>query len=68
MKVKDNQFIRDKFTPYMDVSSEFRRKSVNLNTLMRKVKEDQKKDKKNNLIFVTTALAILAISGIIISL
>jgi len=68
MKVKDNQFIRAKFTPYMDVSSEFRRKSVNLNTLMRKVKEDQKKDKKNNLIFVTTALAILAISGIIISL
>ena len=60
--------VRDKFDPYMNVSSRYKGNSVNLNTLIKKVKEEQKKDKKNNLIFVTRALAILAVSGIIISL
>ncbi len=68
MKVVDNRIIRDKFDPYMNVSSRYKGNSVNLNTLIKKVKEEQKKDKKNNLIFVTSALAILAVSGIIISL
>ena len=68
MKVVDIRIIRDKFVPYMNVSSRYKGNSVNLNTLIKKVKEEQKKDKKNNLIFVTSALAILAVSGIIISL
>jgi len=68
MKVVDNRIIRDKFDPYTNVSSRYKGNSVNLNTLIKKVKEEQRKDKKNNLIFVTSALAILAVSGIIISL
>ena len=68
MEVRDNRITRDKFNPYMSASSASRRNSVNLNTLMKRVKEDQKKDKKNNLIFVTSVLAILAVSGIVISL
>ena len=68
MEVKNNRIANDKFNPYLSDSSGRGRTTVNLNNLMQRVKESQKKEKKNNLIFVTAALAILAISGIIISL
>jgi len=68
MEVRDNRIANDRFNPYLSDSSRRGRSTVNLNNLMQKVKETQRKEKKNNLIFVTAALAILAISGIIISL
>ena len=68
MEVRDSRIANDKFNPYLSSPSAKGRSTVNLNTLMQKVRESQKKEKKNNLIFVTAALAILAISGIIISL
>ena len=68
MEARNNRIANDKFNPYLSNPSAKGRSTVNLNTLMQKVRETQKKEKKNNLIFVTAALAVLAISGIIISL
>ena len=41
---------------------------VNLDVLKRKLKETQKAEKKNNIIFVGAAITTLVVSGIIISL
>ena len=68
MEVRDNRIANDRLNPYLSSVSPKKQTTVNLNTLMQKVRESQKKEKKNNLIFVTAALAILAISEIIISL
>jgi len=43
-------------------------KGVDLNTLMQRVKEDKKKEKKNNLIFIGAAISSVVITGLIISL
>jgi len=68
MEFRDNRVTNDKFNPYLSESSVNGKTTVNLNNLMEKVRQSQKKEKKNNLIFVSAALAILAISGIVISL
>ena len=41
---------------------------VNLDVLKKKLKETQKAEKKNNIIFVGAAITTLVVSGIIISL
>jgi len=41
---------------------------VNLDVLKKKLKETQKAEKKNNIIFIGIAISTLVVSGIIISL
>ena len=41
---------------------------VNLNNLMRKVKEEEKKTKRNNLVVSVAALSAVAVFGIILTL
>ena len=41
---------------------------VNLNNLMRKVKEEEKKTKRNNLVVSVAALSAVAVFGIMITL
>ena len=43
-------------------------KKVNINHLMIKVRESQKKDKKDNLVFFGIIGSVVAVTGIIISL
>ena len=55
MEVRDNRIANDRLNPYLSSVSPKKQTTVNLNTLMQKVRESQKKEKKNNLIFVTAA-------------
>ncbi len=41
---------------------------VDLNNLMRRVKEEEKKTKRNNLLISATALSVVAVFGIILTL
>ena len=43
-------------------------KKVNLNDLLYKLKEDKKKDKKNNIILSAAAVSAVAVFGIILTL
>ena len=43
-------------------------KKVNLNDLLFRLKEDKKKDKKNNIILSAAALSAVAVFGIILTL
>ena len=41
---------------------------VDLNTLIKRVKDNDKREKKNNVIFVSLAIASVVVTGVIISL
>ena len=53
---------------YSKIPSETSKVKVDLNNLMRRVKEEEKKTKRNNLLISATALSAVAVFGIILTL
>ena len=53
--------------PYLSAQANWRSNRGDVQSLMRKLKENKRKENNGNFIFVTTAIGILVISGIIIS-
>jgi hypothetical protein len=54
-------------SPYLSVQANWRSKRRNIQSLMRRLKEKKRKENNGRFVFVTTAISILVISGIIIS-
>jgi hypothetical protein len=53
--------------PYLSVQENWRSKRRNVQSLMRRLKEKKRKENNGKFVFVTAAISILVISGIIIS-
>ena len=53
--------------PYLSVQENWRSNRGNIQLLMRRLRENNRKENNGKFIFVTTAISILVISGIIIS-
>ena len=53
--------------PYLNKLANWRSNRGNVHLLMKKLKKSEKKENKEKLIFVVTAISVLVISGIIIS-
>ena len=53
--------------PYLSVQANSRSNRGDVQSLMRRLKENKRKENSGKFIFVTTAISILVISGIIIS-
>ena len=65
MSVKRN--IDQNNLPYLSVQANWRSNRGNVQLLMRRLRENNRKENNGKFIFVTTAISILVISGIIIS-
>ena len=53
--------------PYLSVQANWRSNRGDIQSLMRRLKENKRKEKNGKFIFLTTTIGILVISGIIIS-
>ena len=53
--------------PYLSAQANWRSNRGDVQSLMRRLKENKRKENNGKFIFVTTAISILIISGIIIS-
>ncbi len=53
--------------PYLNIQANRRSDRGNIQLLMRRLRENNRKENNGKFIFVTTAISILVISGIIIS-
>ena len=53
--------------PYLNIQANWRSDRGNIQLLMRRLRENNRKENNGKFIFVTTAISILVISGIIIS-
>ena len=53
--------------PYLNAQANWRANRGDVQSLMRRLKENKRKENNGKFIFVTTAISILVISGIIIS-
>ena len=53
--------------PYLNIQTNWRSNRGDVQSLMRRLKENKRKENNGKFIFVTTAISILVISGIIIS-
>ena len=53
--------------PYLSVQAKWRSNRGDIQSLMRRLKENKRKENNGKFIFVTTTIGILVISGIIIS-
>ena len=53
--------------PYLSAQANWRSNRGDVQSLMRRLRENNRKKNNGNFIFVTTAIGILVISGIIIS-
>ena len=53
--------------PYLSAQANWRSNRGDVQSLMRRLKENKRKENNGKFIFVTTAIGILVISGIIIS-
>ena len=53
--------------PYLNKLANWRSNRGNVHLLMKKLKKNEKKENKEKLIFVVTAISVLVISGVIIS-
>jgi|TARA_B100002003_G_scaffold73579_1_gene68628 hypothetical protein len=53
--------------PYLSVQENWRSNRGNIQLLMRRLRENNRKENNGKFIFVTTTIGILVISGIIIS-
>ena len=53
--------------PYLNVQTNWRSNRGDVQSLMRRLKENKRKENNGKFIFVTTTIGILVISGIIIS-
>ena len=65
MSVKKN--IDQNIHPNLNVQANWRSNKGNVQLLMRRLRENNRKENNEKFIFVTTAISILVISGIIIS-
>ena len=53
--------------PYLNIQANWRSNRGDVHSLMKRLKEKEQKKSKEKLFFVTTAICVLVISGIIIS-
>ena len=53
--------------PYLSVQANWRSSRGDIQSLMRRLKENKRKENNGKFIFVTTAISVLVIFGIIIS-
>jgi len=65
--MSDKKNIDQNISPYLSVQTNWRSSRGNIYLLMRRLKEKNRKENNGKFIFVTTAISILVISGIIIS-
>ena len=65
MREKNN--LDQNILPYLSVQPDWRSKRRNVQSLMRRLKEKKRKENNGKFVFVTAAISILVISGIIIS-
>ena len=63
---KKNNFDQN-INPYLNTQMNWRSNRGNVHLLMKRLKKNEKKENKEKLIFVVTAISVLVISGIIIS-
>ena len=59
--------LNQNINPYLNKLANWRSDRGNVHLLMKKLKKSEKKENKEKLIFVVTAISVLVISGIIIS-
>ena len=59
--------LNQNINPYLNKLANWRSNRGNVHLLMKKLKKNEKKENKEKLIFVVTAISVLVISGIIIS-
>ena len=59
--------LNQNINPYLNKLANWRSNRGNVHLLMKKLKKSEKKENKEKLIFVVTAISVLVISGIIIS-
>ncbi len=59
--------LNQNINPYLNKLANWRSNRGNVHLLMKKLKKSEKKENKEKLIFVVTAISVLVISGIIFS-
>jgi len=59
--------LEQNINPYLNAQANWRSNRGNVQSLMRRLRESKRKKNNGKFIFVTTAISILVISGIIIS-
>ena len=59
--------LNQNINPYLNKLANWRSNRGNVHLLMKKLKKSEKKENKEKLIFVVTAISVLVISGVIIS-
>jgi hypothetical protein len=65
--MSEKKNINQNILPYLSVQKNWRSNRGNTQLLMRRLKENNRKENNGKFIFVTTAISVLVISGIIIS-
>ena len=65
MSEKEN--IDQNIRPYLNMQTNWKSGKGNIQLLMRRLRENNRKENNGKFIFMTTAISILVISGIIIS-
>jgi len=65
--MREKKNIDQNILPYLGVQANWRSNRGNVQLLMRRLRESNRKENNGKIIFMTTAISILVISGIIIS-
>jgi hypothetical protein len=65
--MSDKKNIYQNIFPYLGVQANWRSNRGNVQPLMRRLRENNRKENNGKFIFVTTTISVLVISGIIIS-
>jgi hypothetical protein len=66
-KMSKKENIDQNIHPYLNMRANWRPGRGNIQILMRRLRENNRKENNGKFIFVTTAISVLVISGIIIS-
>jgi hypothetical protein len=66
-KMSEKRNINQNIHPYLNMRTNWRSGRGNIQILMRRLRENNRKENNGKFIFVTTAISVLVISGIIIS-
>ena len=67
LNMSEKENIDQNIHPYLGVQANWRSNRANVQLLMRRLRENNRKENNGKFIFVTTAISVLVISGIIIS-
>ena len=65
--MSEKKNIDQNIRPYLNMQANLRSGRGNIQLLMRRLRENNRKENNGKFIFVTTAISVLVISGIIIS-